>query len=150
MKNLLHKYNLHKYKKIIITLLIIVMIAIIAYYNTNDNIIARKAGHGLDIIADEAKAYKKANNNYGIIAALSRNYNCFSGNTFIKSKKIEEMINTQGVIDISCRFKINETAKTLDEWSVSLQMDQKVYCVDNKGNDTETPGFTLTTSCKGE
>ena len=150
MKNLLHKYNLYKHKKVAATLLIVAIVAVVAYYNTNDSIMARKAGHGLDVIASEATVYKKANNNYGLISVLSRNYNCFSGNTFIKSKKIEEMINTQGVTDISCRFKINETAKTLDEWSVSLQMDQKVYCVDSKGNNTETPGFTLTTSCKGE
>ena len=150
MKNLLHKYNLHKYKKIIIVLLVMVIIAAVAYYNTNDHIIARKAGHGLDIISDEAAAYKKINNNYGIIASLGRNYNCFSGNTFIKSKKIEEMITTQGITDMSCRFKVNDTTKTLNDWSVSLQMDQKVYCIDSKGNDNETPGFTLTASCKGE
>ncbi len=150
MKKLLDKYNLHKYKKIIIALLVIVMIAVVAYYNTNDNVIARKAGNGLDVIASEAAAYKKANNNYGMISLLTRNYNCFSGNTFIKSKKIEEMITTQGITDMSCRFVVNQTSKTVDDWSVSLQMDQKVYCIDSKGNDTETPGFTLTANCKGE
>ncbi len=145
MKNLLHKY-----KKVGIALLIIIIIAGIVNYNRNDNVIARKAGHGLDIIADEAAAYKKIKNNYGTIASLGHNYNCFSGNTFIKSKKIESMITTQGVTDMSCRFKVNDTSKTVDDWSVSLQMDQKVYCIDSKGNDTETPGFTLTASCKGE
>ena len=100
MKNLLHKYNLYKHKKVAATLLIVAIVAVVAYYNTNDSIMARKAGHGLDVIASEATVYKKANNNYGLISVLSRNYNCFSGNTFIKSKKIEEMINTQGVTDI--------------------------------------------------
>jgi hypothetical protein len=99
----------------------------------------------------EAEIFKTSFGSYGVLNGVDvKNYNCFSGNTFIKSQKIQDILAGQDVDNVSCKFEINILTNILEKWSVSLQIKDKVFCVDSLGNNFETPGITVTATCKGE
>lgn len=105
----------------------------------------------MKIILQEAETFKTSFGNYGVLNGVDvKNYNCFSGNTFIKSQKIQDILAGQDVDNVSCKFEINKLTNILEKWSVSLQIKDKVFCVDSMVNNFETPGITVTTTCKGE
>jgi hypothetical protein len=102
-------------------------------------------------ILDEAETNKKETGYYGVISDHNlQKFNCFSGDTFMKREKIKKILELKEVDSVSCKFQVNKDSGVLEKWSVSLQSGEKVFCGDSDGLNQETPGFTLTTSCKGE
>jgi hypothetical protein len=103
----------------------------------------------LEVIKNASKEYFNVNKNFGTLDANDDRDNCFSGKTFMKEKSVESVLLSDKITNAVCHFKTEEGASSVIKWSVSLQFGDKVYCTDSDGVTEQTPGITVTPSCKG-